>query len=188
MKNQTISSLSFIVTWHVTTTFFLVLYVLKSKLDSFFHIQCSAEEAEFVLIQKENTPQVIFQQSDLLTVIGRFEAVIRRALGYRFLKNCTYKLLCLMRHCRLEKTFFFVPVQTSHVSDLRYFEFESVRHVYSQTLLSFEVTSQFPMHIGEKMEKEPGLSTSEAEARQELIGGNFIHVPLEGFFNSLLTE
>ncbi|KAJ1923575.1 hypothetical protein IWQ60_005800 [Tieghemiomyces parasiticus] len=170
--NSQLSSRVFVVVWHLAVVWFLAMNLTETRFRNFFRQPCPLEEATFVQIaQPKDQVTVMESRSRWLRELRHWEARLKRVLGHAV-------LITTAPVCRT-------------ASGCRYFEHQCTRYVY-QTEPHLQCFQPFDLSVAathtELHEQAGGITQAIAEARQDLIGPNFIYVPVPSFPRAVLNE
>ncbi|KAG0192904.1 hypothetical protein DFQ28_007247 [Apophysomyces sp. BC1034] len=173
-ESYNLSSKAFCVLWFLATSWYLAINLVRTKLRNFFRLRQTLEHAQYVQIEKER--QVLqmlvddsHETSGILNHVQRAEIYIRKMLGLDVLIST-------------------VPVRKTSAGH-RYIEFESTRYMYSTHTDTFEPSAVcLGVDATVLLGMSSGLTTTEAERRQEILGPNFIAVHVPNFIIALWQE
>ncbi|KAI8379410.1 uncharacterized protein BYT42DRAFT_568700 [Radiomyces spectabilis] len=169
-----LSSKAFCLIWFLSTAWYLVLNLLRSKLRNFFRIRHSLDVATVVQIEKPR--QVLHMLnaggSDASPALQRLQSIES----------------AIRRHLKFDMFIVTSPVHRTTLKH-RYFEFQSTRYMFNTRLCTFEPSSidlgTDPAHL---LKMQAGLSMETANERMEMLGPNFIAVQVPHFVQALWEE
>jgi cation-transporting ATPase 13A3/4/5 len=160
----------FIIYWHLTTLWFLIIHAKRTSLTTFFLSQSNVDEAEFVLVEVQR--QNMVQSTDL----GKMVEFAHRIESFfkKFTKSNVSKELVELQHTK---------------SGLIYIEYECVRYIYNSKVAVFEPYKfKFGALNCDVFQTANGLTDGEAINRIELSGPNEILFSQSSFWISVQKE
>ncbi|KAG0829246.1 hypothetical protein G6F19_007837 [Rhizopus arrhizus] len=166
-----LSSKAFCLAWFLSTSWYLAINLLRSKIRDHFRILTDLDRCSHVQVQKQRKVIRILhdQISDRRRPLAVLEHVVRQLLGLD----------------TLTKT---VSVQVDSQGH-RYFEFQSTRYTLDFALRRFvPAVVDMSRRQVDLVRMDQGLDSMTARRRLELIGPNFIEVRVPSFLEACWQE
>eukprot|EP00123_Amoebidium_parasiticum_P018507 comp24227_c0_seq2/m.44655 comp24227_c0_seq2/g.44655 ORF comp24227_c0_seq2/g.44655 comp24227_c0_seq2/m.44655 type:complete len:1428 (-) comp24227_c0_seq2:591-4874(-) len=160
-SNQEVLSEAFIVVWHLTTLWFLVIKGFETTIANFLRLRVPITQATYVEVSR---------RKDHTVMLANHSNVVR------FLQFCREQKEVLLGKDVVRAT---VPVKRTDAG-VAYFVYECIHYSYSDASGEFE---RAVVDVGSTHEElcahVNGLATEQAAMRQQMVGENFIpvHVP-----------
>ncbi|TDH69884.1 hypothetical protein CCR75_008585 [Bremia lactucae] len=163
------NALVFIIVWVITATWLVVIVAMQDRLFNFFRLHMPLEKCEFVYMLKRDETEVLLADrsgvSDFVAKVEGFFASKGKISGYR------------------------ETVPVVEVENLRFVEFQHLRHVYDETHQRFVPGVVALGRTYDDMQQEAmGLSSAEAKYRMNTVGLNCVDVAMPSLFVSMAHE
>ncbi|CAO0791257.1 unnamed protein product [Mucor circinelloides] len=166
-----IQASTFMGMWYIFFFWFAALTIFRFRLPNFFRIRCSYAQGQYVQVERKE-PALIFledQADKLMEFVRYLEMTAKRIAG----------MDVVVTNAPLKFT----------SSGTKYFIYQCTRYVYHPET---ELFSPHQFHLGETNAElasiTQGLTTEEAQKREELIGPNFIEVYVPNFVVAMFQE
>ncbi|GAN01913.1 P-type ATPase (P-ATPase) Superfamily [Mucor ambiguus] len=169
-----LSSKAFCVAWFLSTSWYLIINIARTKIRNYFRIETTFANADFIQIRK---PRHVIQMksesehSVIMPALSKFENTTRQLLGFDTLTTT-------------------VPIVKLD-DQQRYFEFQSTRYHYEATTQTFEpvdIKKFFSMKSQDLITMKQGLDDATTQTRLQALGSNFIEVKVPSFLQALWEE
>lgn len=173
-----LSSKAFCLAWLLATSWYLTINIARSKIQNYFRIRTSFDQADYIQIKKSR--KVIQMHSSqgsndkgggLMPALASLETIMRQLLGFDMLTTT-------------------VPVKKTDTGHC-YFEFQSTRYHLDQQTQTFKpaaVADFFRMHPQNLINMSQGLESNVALSRLQTLGPNFIEVLVPTFIRAFWEE
>lgn len=166
-----VQSSTFIGMYYIYFFWFAGIAVFRHRLLNFFRLRCDYDQGQYVQVERAE-PAMIFLQ-DQTDAVMDFVRYLEKTAKHMIGTDIMVTILPLKK--------------TSNGT--KYFIYQCTRYVYSPEMDQFR---PHKFHLGtthsELANLVDGLSTQEANSREELVGPNFIEVYVPNFVVALFQE
>ncbi|KAI9032500.1 hypothetical protein CLU79DRAFT_714825 [Phycomyces nitens] len=169
-----LSSKAFCLLWFLSTSWYLTINVVRSRIRNFFRLRHHIKTAPFIQIEQSRKSLDMFTLesmplNSILARVQKLDALIKSSFGLNYRVSTVPVLWTAMNY--------------------PFFEFQSMRYIWNDMLASFEpATIPLPTNPPTLLAMALGLSEEEASRRLEIVGQNFIAVAIPSFVEALWQE